>query len=97
MNANAPKDVQVVGVGITKTGYVIRFNNQQSAETARTNTEWLEELGNGTKLIKPRFGVVVHRTPTEDISLPENKTQYIKKIMEENDLAAKGFNIDDIT
>ena len=96
LNGNATKDAQVVGIGTTKTGYVIRFKDQQSAETARTNTEWLEELGNGTKLVKPRFGIVVHRTPTEGFMLPENKTDSINRIMEENDLSAKGFQINDI-
>jgi hypothetical protein len=27
---------------------------------ARNNTEWLTELGNDTRLVKPRFGVAVH-------------------------------------
>ncbi|EED11858.1 conserved hypothetical protein [Talaromyces stipitatus ATCC 10500] len=69
------KEVQVVGISTTKTGYVIRFRDAQSAETARNNTEWLEELGNETKL---------------------EKKKGIEKIMEENDLAEKGFEIDDI-
>jgi hypothetical protein len=86
----------VAGVGTTKTGYVIRFKDQRSVETARNNTEWLEKLGNGTKLVKPRFGVVVHRTPTEDFWLPENETQGIQKIMEDNDMATKGYNIQEI-
>jgi hypothetical protein len=77
LNANAAGGVQVAGVGTTKTGYVIRFKDQQSTETARTNTEWLEELGNGMKMVKPRFGVVVPRTPTEDFSLPENNFLHI--------------------
>jgi len=63
----------VAGVGTAKTGYVIRFRYQESAETARTNLKWLGELGNGTKLVKPRFGAVVPRTPTEDILVQENK------------------------
>jgi hypothetical protein len=96
LNADATKDVQVAGVGTTKTGYVIRFQDHQSAETARTNTEWLEELGNGTKLIKPRFGVVVHRVPTVDFSIPGNEKDGIARIMEENDLAAKGYRVDEI-
>ena len=75
---------------------MIRFKEQQSADTARANTEWLEELGNGTKLVKPRFGVVAHRTPTIGISLPEDKSQSIKRIMDENELDSKGFKIDDI-
>ena len=95
-NINATKEVQVAGVGTTKTGYVIRFRDEQSAETARANTEWLEELGNGTELVKPRFGVVVHRTPTQGISLPGDKTECINKIMEENDFASKGYHIEDI-
>jgi hypothetical protein len=86
----------VVGVGTTKTGYVIRFKDKRSAKPARTNTEWLEKLGNGTKLVNPRFEIVVHRTPTEDFSLPKNKKQGINRIMEENDLAVKGYQIDDI-
>jgi regulator of replication initiation timing len=76
----ATKEVQVAGVGTTKTGYVIRFKDSQSMETARTNVRWLEELGHGTKLVKPRFGLVVHRTPTEGISLPGDKTECINKI-----------------
>jgi hypothetical protein len=80
----------------TKTGYVIRFKNQQLVEIARTNAEWLEELGNGTKLVRLRFGSVVRRTPTESISLPDNKTECINKIMEENDFATKGYKREDI-
>jgi regulator of replication initiation timing len=64
-SANTTSEVQVAGVGTTKTRYVIGFKDQSSKETARVNAEWPEELGNGTKLVKPRFGVVVHRTPTE--------------------------------
>lgn len=96
LNADTTKDVQVAGVGTTKTGYVIRFKDHQSAETARTNTEWLGELGSGTKLVRPRHGVVVHRVPTVDFSLPGNEKDGIQKIMEENDLAAKGFYINEI-
>jgi hypothetical protein len=83
----------VVGVGTTKTGYVIRFKDKRSATTARTNTEWLEKLGNGTKLVNPRFEIGVHRTPTEDFLLPKNKKQGINRIMEENDLAVKGYRL----
>jgi hypothetical protein len=76
--------------------YIIRFKDPQSAETARNNTEWLEELGNGTKLVKPRFGVVVHRVLTADFSIPGNERDGIQKIMEDNELAAKGFQVDEI-
>ncbi|GAA93208.1 hypothetical protein CBS147353_11593 [Aspergillus niger] len=34
LNAEITKEVQVAGVGTTKTGYVIRFQDAQSAETA---------------------------------------------------------------
>lgn len=74
---------------------MIQFRDQQSAETARSNTKWLKKLGNGTKLVQPRFGVVVHRTPTDDFSLPE-EAQGIRKILEDNDMATKGFNIQEI-
>lgn len=67
-----------------------------SAEAARNNTEWLNELGNNTKLVKPRFGVVVHRTPTEDFDLENANTEAIAKIMEENDLAEQGFQIEEL-
>ena len=90
------KDAEVAGVGTTKTGYVIRFRDAQSAETARSNTTWLEELGSETKLVKPRFGIVVHRVPTEDFDLDRGKTRGIQKILEENDLTEKGFEIEDI-
>jgi hypothetical protein len=73
LNADTTKDARVAGVGTTKTGYVIRFVDEQSANIARGNTEWLSELGNGTKLVKPRFGVVVHRTPTEAVTVGVDK------------------------
>ncbi|KAJ8200122.1 hypothetical protein LV164_008811, partial [Aspergillus fumigatus] len=96
LSADPTKDVQVAGIGTTKTGYVIRFRDTQSAEKAQNNTEWLHELGNDTKLVKPRFGVVVHRTPTEDFDLEGNKQHGIDKVIEENDLGSKGFQIEDI-
>ncbi|KAI3018371.1 hypothetical protein CBS147347_9635 [Aspergillus niger] len=95
-HAEAIKDTKVAGIGTTKTGYVIRFKDEQSATTARNNPEWLGELGNETKLVKPRFGVVAHRVPTEDFDLDQNKGDSIEKIMQENDLAGKGYQIKDI-
>ena len=70
-------------VGTTKTGYVIRFKDQQSTETAKLNPKWLEGLGNGTKVVRLQFGVAIHRTPTENVKLPEGKTEAIKNIMVE--------------
>jgi hypothetical protein len=96
LGMNATKDVQLAWIGKTKTGYMIRFKNQQSAEIARANSGWLEELGNGTTLIEPRFGIVVHYTPTDDISLPEKKMKCINRIIEENQFATKGYWIEDI-
>ncbi|KAK9846764.1 hypothetical protein MYU51_001311 [Penicillium brevicompactum] len=66
---NAPTNPGRPGrrISTTKTGYVIRFNDTESAELARNSTEWLNEPGNNSKLVKPRFGIVVHRTPTEKI------------------------------
>jgi hypothetical protein len=93
---NATKEVRVAGVGTTKTGYVIRFKCPEDAEKARTHPEWLGHLGNDTKLVRPRFGVVVHRAPTAGIPLMEHKKDAIQKMMDENDLAAKGFRIQDI-
>jgi hypothetical protein len=95
-SADSTKDVQVAGIGTTKTGYVIRFKDKQSTDAARANEEWLETLGNGTKLVKPRYGVVVHRVPTADFSLPQNEKEGIRKIMEENDLADRGFDVNEI-
>ena len=51
LNTSATKEVRVAGVGTTKTMYVIRFKDSQSAEIARANTDWLEGLGNVTKLV----------------------------------------------
>ncbi|MDN6637325.1 MAG: hypothetical protein L0L05_03110 [Yaniella sp.] len=90
------QDAQVAGVGTTKTGYVIRFKDPRSAEMARSNTEWLEGLGNNTKLVKPRFGVVVHRTPTNGLDLETHYDQVIEKIAEENDLAERGYHIEEV-
>lgn len=66
LNADTTKDAHVAGIGTTKTGYAIRFGNTQLAETAHNNTEWLHKLGNDTKPVKPWFGIIMHRTPTED-------------------------------
>lgn len=96
LNAPATQDVQVAGVGTTKTGYVIRFKDPESAEMARNNTEWINELGNDTKLVKPRFGIVVHRTPTQDFDLEGDKIGAIEKITAENDLADRGFRVEDL-
>lgn len=95
-NTETTKEVQVAGVGTTKTGYVVRFKDRESKETAKTNTGWLAALGNGTKLVKPRFGVVVHRMPTEGLQLPENTEEAIARIMEETDMTAKGYTVSDI-
>lgn len=92
----ATQDAQVAGIGTTKTGYLIRFKNAESAEVARNNTEWLRKLGNNTKLVKQRFGVVVHRTPTEEFDLESGATQAAEKIVEDNDLAAHGFHIEEL-
>jgi hypothetical protein len=53
LNADTTKDAQVAGLGITKTGYVIRFKDALLAKMARNNITWLKELGNKTKLVKP--------------------------------------------
>jgi hypothetical protein len=63
---------------------------------ARNNLDWLKELGNGTKLVRPRFGVVIHRTPTSAANVQDGKEESINKIMEENDLTTKGFLVEDI-
>lgn len=92
----ATKDTQVLGVGTTRTGYVIRFQDQLQAETARSNTQWLEELGNDTKLARPRFAVVAHRTPTEGFLTPEDEQAFISSLMEENKMELYGFRINRI-
>lgn len=72
------RDAQVAGIGTTKTGYVVRFKNQASAETVRNNTDWLTELGNDTRLVKPRFGVAVQLIPTFglDLEKKENRSHW---------------------
>ncbi|OQE35310.1 hypothetical protein PENNAL_c0827G10217, partial [Penicillium nalgiovense] len=92
----ATQDAQVVGIGTTKTGYLIRFKNVESAQVARNNTEWLHKLGNNTKLVKPRFGIVVHRAPTDEFDLETGTAQAAVKIIQENDLAEHGFHIEEL-
>ncbi|CAP91199.1 Pc13g01300, partial [Penicillium rubens Wisconsin 54-1255] len=96
LSAPSTQYAEVAGIGTTKTGYVIRFKNPTSAEAARNNTDWLNELGNSTKLVKPRFGVVVHRTPTEDFDLQNASQQAIEKIMDEDELTERGFRIEEV-
>jgi hypothetical protein len=96
LHAEATKDTEIAGIGTTKTGYVIRFRDEQSAMMARNNPEWLEGLGNDTKLVKPWYGVVVHRVPTEDFDLDGDKKGGIEKIMRENGLAETEYQVEDI-
>lgn len=96
LNTATTQNTHVAGIGTTKTGYIIRFQDHESAEAARNNTEWLNELGNNTKLVKPRFGVVVHRTPTEEFDLETASTQAMEKLMDENNLAERGFRIEEL-
>jgi hypothetical protein len=65
-------------------------------EAAHNNTKWLNKLGNSTKLVKPWFGVVVHRTLTKEFNLETASTQAIEKIMEENNLVESGFYIKEL-
>jgi FtsZ-binding cell division protein ZapB len=95
-NNEATKEAQVAGIGTTKTGYVIRFRDEKSTQAARGCAQWLETLGNGTKFVRPRFGVVAHRTPTENITLPEDQAKVIQNIMEENDLGSRGYQIAEV-
>jgi hypothetical protein len=53
LSADTTKDAQVAGISTTKTRYMIRFRDAQSAKMAWNNITWLEELGNETKLVKP--------------------------------------------
>ncbi|KAJ5655065.1 hypothetical protein N7490_002068 [Penicillium lividum] len=48
------------------------------------------------KLVKPRFGVVVHRTPTEEFDLETGATQAAEEIIEDNDLMKHGFRIEEL-
>lgn len=96
LNTPSTQDIKVAGIGTTRTGYIVRFTDPESAETARNNTEWLQELGNETKLVKPRHGVVVHHLPTQGLDLERDKARAIKKITDENNLTERGFQIEDI-
>ena len=93
---DATHDAQLAGIGTTKAGYLVRFRDERSAEKARNTTEWLQNLGQETKISKPRFGVVVHRTPTAELPALDVKPANIAKITQENNLADKGIKIEDI-
>lgn len=59
------------------------------------NTEWLDQLGNDTKVAKPRFGMSTE-VPTEDSDLEGDKNQGIETIVMENELIEKGFQVEDV-
>jgi hypothetical protein len=91
------QNVQVAGIGTTRAGYLVRFKDKEAKETACKNEKWLKELGNGVKIAKPLFGVVVHRAPTNEVPTPGGqKEESIAKITQENDLSSKGFHIEEI-
>jgi hypothetical protein len=77
-------------------GYLVRFKDKGAKETASKSKQWLKELGSGVKLVKPRFGVIVHYTPTNEVQLQEDKERSINKIISENDLENRGFGIEEI-
>ncbi|KIW35879.1 uncharacterized protein PV06_11800 [Exophiala oligosperma] len=97
LKTDKTKEVEVVGVNTTRTGYVVRCKDEQAAATAKAHTEWLQELGNNTKLVKPRYPVVIHRFPTDGIVLPDNEHEFIRQLMEENEMQAKNAQIDEAT
>ena len=77
--------------------YVIGFKDPGLAKVARKNTERVNELGNNRKLVKLRFGLLVHgRTPTDDFGLNNANPDDIEKIVTEEDLAARGFRIEEV-
>lgn len=82
-------EVEVVEVNTTRTGYVVRCKDEQVVATTKTYTEWLLELGNNTKLVKPRYPVVIYRFPIDGIVLPDNEHEFIRQLMEENEIQAK--------
>ncbi|EON69690.1 hypothetical protein W97_08950 [Coniosporium apollinis CBS 100218] len=90
------KECEVLGAGTTRLGYLIRFKNERSKELAKRNAEWTQELGQGTRVVKPRFGVVVHRTPTNEVNM-EAKEEAVQKIAQENSLPSRGSQIEEIT
>jgi hypothetical protein len=45
-------------------------------------------MWNNTRLVKPRFGVVVYRTPTEEFDIETGVAQATEKIIAENDQAS---------
>jgi hypothetical protein len=95
-NDMATQNAQLAGIGTTRQGYLIRFRDEESANVARNNTGWIRELGQETRMAEPLFAVVVHRTPTEEVTITSDKTASIAKITEENELTDKGFKIKDI-
>ncbi|KEF50992.1 uncharacterized protein A1O9_12946, partial [Exophiala aquamarina CBS 119918] len=41
LKTDKTKDVEVVGVNTTRTGYMVRCKDERSAATAKTHTGWL--------------------------------------------------------
>lgn len=78
LKTDETKDVDVVGVNTTRTGYVVRCKDEQSAATAKLHTGWLQELGNNSKPFKPRYLVAVHWFPIDGITLPEKERRFRK-------------------
>jgi hypothetical protein len=95
-NDSSTQEVQVAGVRTTRAGYLIRFKDKEAKEKAWKSEQWLKQLGTGVNIAKPRFGVVVHRTPTNEVPLREDKAGAIDKIVQENNLSSKGYNIEEV-
>lgn len=89
------KQAEVLGAKATKRGYLIRFKNKEAKQLAIQNQEWTTVLGKDTKINRPRFGVVAHRTPTGEVQI-EEKENAIQKITLENKLLETDTQIEDI-
>ena len=94
-NHENTKEAKILGVGTTKLGYVIRFRDEQSKDLASRHEEWLASLHPETKIDRPRYGIVVHRTPMDQVNL-ETKREAISKLLEENEFTSKGFRVTDM-
>lgn len=89
------KQTEVLGAKATKRGYLIRFKSEEAKQLATQNQGWTAALGKDTKINRPKFGVVVHRTPTAEVKI-EEKEKAIQKITQENKPPDVNIQIEEI-
>jgi hypothetical protein len=90
------KAPRVIAAKQLKSGdVVLHTTTMAEADTLKsTKDEWVKVLGTTTQVIKPMYGVIIHRVHTNKESInTNNQDRAIKKIKSENTVLHEGAKV----